>query len=210
MNPDDLFAKCKFSETQLKAMRQIYYKYFASNMPAIYKGRAIIAIWEKDGVWEPAKGRDINHFNNGFVSEECRHDPLWKEFDDLLPYMSQSASITKMPSNDTMMPHVDRKWRPEAIYFPIEGCSKLCISEYYDLPKIETPNNQVIPVTLGFPIATHTYSIDDNAYLTNVHEWHGVKNLSSFERIAVGWNFKNPRMSFKECRQILIDLGYLE
>ena len=160
----------------------------------------------KNGKWEPSKGKDKNHFNNGFVSEECRLDPLWNEFSDLLPYMSQSASITKMPAGDTMSPHVDRKWRPEALYFPIEGCSKLCISECYDLPKIETENNQAIS---DFPPSIHSYAVEGNAFLTNVHEWHGVRNLSNVERIAVGWNFKSPDMDFKTCRQILIDLGYV-
>jgi hypothetical protein len=207
MESFDLFAKCKFSEIQLDAMRQIYYKHFAPHMTSLYAGRAIVAIWEKDGVWETTKGKDVNHNNTGFVSEECRNDPLWQEFSDLLPYMSQTASITKMPAGDVMIPHVDRKWRAEAIYFPIEGCSEKCISEYYDLPKIETENNQVTRI---FPKATHTYSIYGNAYLTNVHEWHGVRNLSNIERIAVGWNFKNPNMSYKDCYNILSELGYLE
>ena len=138
MNSKDLFAKCKFNESQLEAMRQIYYKYFSPHMTDTYKGKAIVAIWEQNGVWNPSEGKDKNHFNNGFVSEECRLDPLWNEFSDLLPYMGQSASITKMNPGGTMLPHVDRKWRPEALYFTIEGCSSLCISEYYDLPKTQT------------------------------------------------------------------------
>jgi hypothetical protein len=207
MKTTDLFAKCKFTETQLEAMRQLYYKYFAPHMTEPYRGKAIVAIWEENGVWEPSKGKDRNHFNNGFVSVECRTDPLWNEFSDLLPYMSKSASITKMNPGGTMSPHVDRKWRPEALYFPIKGCSDLCISEYYDLPKIQTENNQVIS---DFPTASFTYAICDNAYLTNVHEWHGVRNLSNNERIAVGWNFKNSSMDFKKCKEILIGLGYLD
>jgi hypothetical protein len=205
MNPEDLFIKCKFNETQLNAMREIYYKYFAPEMTRTYQGKAIIAIWGKNETWVPSKGKDANHFNNGFVSKECRLDPLWNKFVNLLPYMSKSASITKMPPGGSMSPHVDRKWRPEAIYFPIEGCSELCVSEYYDLPKIETQNNQTVT---EFPTATHSYSIMGHAYLTNVHEWHGVRNLSNIERVAVGWNFKSPHINFKKCRQILIDLGY--
>jgi len=207
MEAKDLFAKCKFRDSQLEAMKQIYHKYFAPNMTAPYAGKAIVAIWEENGVWETTKGKDINHNNSGFVSKECRLDPLWKEFEDLLPYMAQSASITKMSAGDVMIPHVDRKWRAEALYFPIEGCSEKCVSEYYDLPKETTNNNQVSRV---FPQATHTYSIYGNAYLTNVHEWHGVRNLSNTERIAVGWNFKNPNMNYKECYDILAKLGYLE
>ena len=207
MDSKDLFAKCRFSDSQLEAMRKIYYKYFSPHMTRPYAGRAIVAIWEENGVWEPTKGKDKNHFNNGFVSEECRFDPLWNEFSDLLPYMGQSASITKMHAGGTMSPHVDRKWRPEALYFPIEGCSELCVSEYYDLPKIETENNQVQHT---FPQAAHTYSVYGNAYLTNVHEWHGVRNLSSIERIAVGWNFASWKWDFKHCREILGDLGYID
>ena len=207
MDPKDLFAKCKFSESQLEAMRQIYYRYFAPHMNNPYAGKAIVAIWEKNGVWEPSKGKDKNHFNNGFVSEECRLDPLWNEFSDLLPYMGQSASITKINPGGTMSPHVDRKWRPEALYFPIEGCSELCVSEYYDLPKTQTENNQVVA---DFPTSIYSYAVNGNAFLTNVHEWHGVRNLSNVERIAVGWNFKTHNMSYKECYDILNKLGYLE
>ena len=207
MDANDLYSKCKFNEFQLDAMRQIYYKYFAKNMTGQYEGRAIVAIWEKNGIWEPSKGKDVNHFNKGFVSEECRLDPLWKQFSDLLPYMSKSASITKINPGQTMSPHVDRKWRPEAIYFPIDGCSELCVSEYYDLPKKQTDNNQAIS---SFPLPISTYSVYENAYLTNVHEWHGIKNLSSQERIAVGWNFKNCKWDYKHCKQILKRLGYID
>jgi hypothetical protein len=207
MNSKDLFAKCKFNESQLEAMRQIYYKYFSPHMTDTYKGKAIVAIWEQNGVWNPSEGKDKNHFNNGFVSEECRLDPLWNEFSDLLPYMGQSASITKMNPGGTMLPHVDRKWRPEALYFPIEGCSNLCISEYYDLPKTQTENNQVVS---NFPTPIYSYAIEGNAFLTNVHEWHGVRNISNTERIAVGWNFKTFKWDFKHCKEILGDLGYID
>jgi len=207
MEQIDLFVKCKFSNLQLEAMKQIYYKYFAPHLNQPYLGKAFVAIWEEDGKWEPGKGNDKNHSNNGFVSNDCRFDPLWNEFSNLLPYMSKSASITKMHSGSVMLPHVDRKWRPHAIYFPIEGCSELCVSEYYELPKENTQNNQV---RKEFSKSVYSYSVNDNAYLTNVHEWHGVKNLSLVERITVGWNFKNSRMSFKECREILGDLGYLD
>jgi hypothetical protein len=207
LEPKDLFVKCKFKETQLEAMRQIYYKHFAPYMTRPYAGKAIVAIWEKDGKWTPTEGKDKNHSNNGFVAEECRLDPSWQEFADLLPYMSQSASITKITPGATMSPHVDRKWRPQAIYFPIEGCTELCISEYFNLPKFETQNNIVLKY---HPPATHSYSVYGNAYLTNVHEWHGVRNLSSVERIAVGWNFKSPKLSYDHCKEILRGLGYVD
>ena len=207
MEAKDFFAKCKFRDSQLEAMRQIYYRYFAPKITAPYAGKAVVAIWQKDGVWETAKGKDINHNNSGFVSKECRLDPLWKEFKDLLPYMSRSASITKIGAGDVMIPHVDRKWRAQAIYFPIEGCSEKCVSEYYNLPKKDTENCQTNRI---FPEAMYTYAVCEDAYLTNVHEWHGVRNLSDVERIAVGWNFKNPNMSYKDCYNILSELGYLE
>ena len=189
-------------------MKQIYYKHFAPLMPDFYQGKAIIANWRKDDVdWEMNKNMDKNHFNKGFVAEDCLEDPLWNEFADLLPYMSRSASITKLPAGKHMLPHVDRKWRSQALYFPIEGCSELCISEYYNLPKIKTENNMVFDI---FPDAQHTYSVYGNAYLTNVHEWHGVRNTSSVERIAVGWDFRTPEMSYQDCKDVLKKLGYLD
>lgn len=206
-DPKDLFVRCKFRDSQLQAMREIYKKHFAPHMTAPYRGFAVVAIWERGGKWETSKGLDSHHTSPGFFSETCRDDPLWQEFSDLLPYMAQSASITKINPGAVMIPHIDRWWRPEAIYFPIEGCTEDCISEYYDLPKL---NNRINQSQVEFPPAAHNYSVTDNAVLTNVHEWHGVRNNSNHERIAVGWNFKSRSMSYTKCRQILSDLGYLE
>jgi hypothetical protein len=203
MKLNDLMMELNFSETQLQAIVKIYEKYFEPYMTS-YDGRSIIAVWRPGAEWTPTKGYDLNHNNLGIVSKECIHDELWNEFSDLLPHMSPNASITKMPAGKFMSPHVDRKLRPEAIYFPISGCSDRCVSEYYDLPKNDTPNSQRIGF---FPPAKFTFAITDRAILTNVHEWHGVRNMSNVERVAFGWNMK-MEYSFEKCKEILTDLGY--
>lgn len=204
----DLFAKCKFTTEQLEAMRQLYFKYFAPRMPVSYDGTAAVALWFKGAEWTPTQKADRNHKNYGFVVEEADKDPLWQVFGPLLPYMSKDSVITKMGPGQVMDPHVDRAWRAQAIYFPIEGCTDKCYSEYYDLPKESTENRQ----HLGkFPPPVYQYSIVDNAVLTNVHEWHGVRNTADCERIAFGWNF-NPKLnlSYAQCRDIMIKLGYVD
>ena len=205
MLQEDLFVKLKFTDSQMSAIVSIYDKYFSPSMPLHYEGKGIAALWGEGAQWERGKGHDRNHSMDGIVSDECRHDPIWNEFADLLPHMSPSATITKMPAGKVMRPHVDRQWRPEAIYFPIKDCTELCISEYYDIPKTYTENSQSIPY---FPPPAYTYAIHDVAVLTNVHEWHGVKNNSEYERIAFGWNMR-LKYSFAECKQILSDLGYI-
>ena len=204
----DLFAKCCFTEAQLGALRTLYYKYFAPNMPTVYTGKATVAIWYPSETWQTGKGKDTNHDNYGFVDPKIGEDPLWEEhFGPLLPFMGKDAVITKMPGNSTMDPHVDRSWRAQAIYFPIEGCTPDCYSEYYDIPKQKTLNRQS---TTEFPPPIYQYSIVDNGYLTNVHEWHGVRNTANCERIAFGWNF-HPKMKwdYLTCRDKLIELGYV-
>ena len=211
MNQEDLFVKLKFRPTQLEALKQIYYKYFLPKIPQDYKykGTALVFIWEKNVGWKKSEGHDILHDNAGFSVHECDGDPLWQEFSDLLPYMGKSAVVTKMPGRSVMVPHVDRAWRPEAIYFPIDGCTTQCISEYYDIPKSKTRIRQVTNLEKEKLKVTHTYSIHDAAWLTNVHEWHGVRNLSDLERTAFGWNFRNISMTYKQCREIVGDLGYI-
>jgi hypothetical protein len=206
MKPDDLFLNLKFRESQLQAIVKIYEKYFEPEMPKVYDGRGVIALWYPGAKWETGKGDDRNHNHVGIISDECRSDALWQEFEDLLPHMSPSATITKMPPGNVMRPHVDRKWRPEAIYFPIRGCTGECISEYYDLPKIETDNSQG---RIDFPEPAYTFAVKDKAILTNVHEWHGVKNNSKVERIAIGWNMK-IEYSFEQCKTVLKELGYTD
>lgn len=203
----DLFAKCCFTEDQLDALRQLYYKYFAPFMPTKYDGTATVALWYKGAEWIPTQKADVNHKNYGFVIEEAEHDPLWQHFKPLLPYMGRDAVITKMGPGETMHPHVDRSWRAQAIYFPIHGCTSECYSEYYDIPKGETINRQS---QTDFPPPIYQYSIHDNAYLTNVHEWHGVRNTANCERVAFGWNFRpQDKKTYIECRDIMIKLGYI-
>lgn len=204
MNKEDLYYNVTFSENQLDAIRKIYYKYFHERMYP-YNGKATIALWYDNAKWKISEGPDRNHRNPGIISEDCRYDPLWNEFSDLLPYMGQFASITKMPAKNVMFAHIDRAWRPNAIYFPISGCTDDCVSEYYDLPKTNTENSQV---TIHFPKPIYSYAIKNQAVLTNVHEWHGVRNTGKIERIAFGWNFKTHEYSFKECLNILKNLGY--
>ena len=121
--------------------------------------------------------------------------------------MGKDAVITKLPPNSTMHPHIDRSWRAQAIYFPVVGCSPECYSEYYDLPKIETPNRQSQST---FPAPVYQYAIHDQAYLTNVHEWHGVRNTSNLTRVAFGWNFDPlKKWTYEQCRDKMIELGYV-
>jgi hypothetical protein len=203
----DLFARCTFSNAQLNALKTLYYKYFRPHVPEQYDGTASVAIWYKNTQWETSKGKDVNHNNYGFVIPEAAEDPLWEEhFGSLLPFMAKDAVITKLPPGATMHPHIDRSWRAQAIYFPIEGCTPLCFSEYYDLPKSDTPNRQS---QTSFPPPVYQYAIHDQAYLTNVHEWHGVRNTSDQTRIAFGWNFDSTKKwTYEQCLDKMIELGY--
>lgn len=204
----DLFAKCKFTDVQLDAIRQLYFKYFAPHMPEKYDGQATVVLWFKGGKWITGEGYDKNHKNYGFTVEEARLDPLWQNFAPLLPYMGKDGVITKMDGNSVMSPHIDRADRPHAIYFPVQGCTPECYSEYYDLPKENTTNRQG---RKQFPPPLYQYSIHDNAYLTHVHEWHSVRNTAPHERIAFGWNFSiQQKKSYEECRDIMISLGYID
>lgn len=205
MNPTDFYVNLKLRPAQLEAIRSIYYRYFEQFMQP-YSGTGVIALWGENASWEVSKGADINHKNSGIVSDRCRFDPLWDEFLDLLPHMTPVATITRLPPGQVMIPHVDRKWRPEAIYFPIDGCSEECVSEYYALPKIDTENNQHIDY---FPEPVFSYAINKSAVLTNVHEWHGVRNTSSKYRTAFGWNMK-LKYSFNKCKEVLTELGYID
>lgn len=191
-----LYAKCRFSETQLNAIRSIYEKHFELKMPADYTGTGIVALWMDNAVYPKAEDLKFDPTTSvrGFISEVARFDPLWEEFTDLLPYMRQSATITRITPGSVMLPHIDRAWRPKAIYFPIKDCSVDCISFYYDdnLQKIDS------------------YSVYGNAYLTNVHKRHGIENKSNLIRVAFGWNFKDHNMSYDECYEILDQLGYID
>lgn len=201
----DFFIKLKFRDTQLLAIKEIYDKYFAPKIIEEYAGKAFICIWDPTAKWKPGQKHDKNHNHLGYVAPECNDDPLWNEFLDILPYMAMSASLTKMPANAVMSPHVDRKWRPNAIYFPISGCTEQCVSKVYDYPLPDSENS----ISMNLSDHIFEYSIVDNAVLTNPHLWHGVENFSNVERIAFGWNFKPDGHSFEQCKQLLQDLGYL-
>ena len=195
MSTNGLYAKCCFSEKQLDAIKQIYKKHFEPKMPVGYRGTGVAAFWEPGAVYP--KPQDLRFDPTcgvrGFVAEEARLDPLWDSFHTLLPYMRMSATITRITPGSVMNPHIDRTWRPEAIYFPIEDCTPECVSSYYEDGK-----------EIG------TYAVYENAYLTNVHKMHGVKNNSDKTRVAFGWNFKDPSFSFEDCQSILKGLGYIE
>jgi hypothetical protein len=204
METSDFFVHLKFKDRQLWAIREIYNKYFAPLIVEKYQGRAFICIWAPGIVWEPGKDNDRDHNHLGYVVPECSTDALWNEFSDLLPYMAMSASLTKLPAGEILAPHVDRKLRPSGIYFPISGCTTQCISKVYDYPLPDSKNS----VTVHLTDYKFSYSIADNAVLSNPHLWHGVENFSDVERVAFGWNFR-PIYSYNDSKKILKDLGYL-
>lgn len=207
----NLFDQLKFRQEQLEAMRLLYARHFLPQMPpaALYNGKGIIALWgDMPSSWTPGQGPDRGHGHHAMLLPHVGEDPLWAEyFGDLLPYMNTNATITRMPAGAEMKPHVDRRERPNAIYFPIEGCTEACVSECYDLPvsRIGT----IAQVVDYWPQAIARYSITEQAVLTNVHAWHSVRNRSHLTRTAIGWNMKGADMNYEEHRTILGDLGYL-
>lgn len=209
----NLFDQLLFRQDQLEALRTLYARYFLPQMPPaeLYDGRATIAIWSGDRPqeWRPGQGLDRGHGNQAMLLDHVDKDPLWEQhFHDLLPHMSSHAIITRMPPGKHMAAHVDRVARPNAIYFPISGCSDLCVSEYYDLPISSL--TQIAQATHRRPPAIGTYSINTHAYLTNVHAWHGVWNHSGLTRTAFGWNMRDHTLSYSQHRAILADLGYVQ
>lgn len=206
LNQEDVFVKLKFSDRQLDAIKQIHEKYFDAHMPDVYNGTAFVAFWREGSVWETGKGLDARHNNAGIALPECRLDPLWQEFSDLLPFMSFSAIITKLPPGAEMIPHVDRKSRPECtIYIPVRGCTEECVSSFYDLPKRDTQDSYADGTN---PTPLFNFSVSGNAILETTREWHGVKNNSELERVAFGWNML-PEYTFSQAKDILTNLGYI-
>jgi len=208
-----LFAKINFSKNQLAAIRLIFKKYFE---PAIknfrYVGNAISIDWN---TVDPNSSTYDDAFAAGDAitgyrfKEDVANDPLWNEFKDILPYMNRNGSLTVMPPMSVMTPHVDRPYRPMAIYFPISGCTETCFSDFYHLPKNKDPNirnwtHQIVP-------ALYSYNVVDNAYIMNTQEWHGVRNYSRQTRIAMGWNCRGDeeRKTFAELRKVFTALGYI-
>jgi len=207
LNQEDLYKKLNFSEVQLDSIRQIYAKYFEQHMYSVFKGKAFIAIWNKNYTFVSGKKTDTGHNNPGITISECEDDILWQNFADLLPHMSKFAVITKLQPGEKMWPHVDRKSRPPgAIYFPIKGCTIDCPSYYYDLPKKETDSAQSNFLN---PTPLYTFAVADNAMLETTREWHSVENKSQEERVAFGWNMK-MEYSFDDCKSILKELKYID
>jgi hypothetical protein len=205
LKEENLFMKMNFSQVQLNALGQIYAKYFEQHIP-VFRGAGFVAFWRKGYVYKTKTGVDAGHGNPGICIDDCDDDVLWQNFSDLLPYMAKSAIISKIPPGKGMVPHVDRKARPEVtIYFPIEGCTVDCTSHYYDLPKANTDMAQV---NRSNPTPLYSFAITDNAVMENVREWHSVQNNSQVERVAFGWNML-PEYSFAQAKTILTDLGYI-
>jgi hypothetical protein len=210
----ELFAKMNFSKKQLEAIRSIFQKYFEPLTKNFqYVGHAISVDWTKvdpaESVYDDAFGPkdDIKGYK---FKEEIQKDPLWKEFKSILPYMNKNGSITVMPPMTVMVPHIDRPYRPMAIYFPISGCTEDCFSDFYYLPKNKDPNvrnwtHQAVP-------SLYSYNVIDNAYMMNTQEWHGVRNYSRQTRIAFGWNCQaGPNQkTFAELTQLFTKLGYIK
>ena len=210
---ESLFAKMKFSKRQLGAMRELFYKYFEPVTKNFqYIGHAISIEWTQEDI-------NSSEYDDAFVpgdaikgykfKQAVRLDPLWQEFKDILPYMNQNGSLTVMPPMTVMVPHVDRPYRPNAIYFPISGCTDNCFSDCYHLPKYKDPNirnwtHDAVP-------AAYSYNVIDNAYIMNTQEWHGVRNYSRQTRIALGWNCQagSEQKTFAEIRNIFTKLGYI-
>jgi hypothetical protein len=194
-------------------MRQIFQKYFSFTTENFqYKGYAITVIW--DPKTPPGKFNDSfkpNESTMGYYLNDVHQDPLWQEFEDLLPYMGTNATITCMPPLTVMNPHIDRPNRAHAIYFPISGCTHECFSDCYHLPKHKDINVRNWAWT-GSAIPAYSYNVVDNAYLMNTQEWHGVRNFSHQTRIAIGWNFLGgeQKRSYSDIYKILTNLGYIK
>lgn len=209
----ELFAKMNFSEKQLTAIRTIFQKYFQPTLRNFrYVGNAISVDWTTadptaltyNDAFSP------NDMIKGYTfKEDIANDPLWKEFADILPYMNKNGSITAMPPMSVMVPHVDRPYRPMAIYFPIWGCTVDCFSDFYHLPKNKDPN--VRNWTHQSVTALYSYNVTDNAYMMNTQEWHGVRNYSRISRVSLGWNCLagTDQKTFAEIRDIFKALGYI-
>jgi hypothetical protein len=148
----------------------------------------------------------------GVMSQGMKDDPRWSSFSDLLPFMGSSAGITRMPPGSKMAIHIDRTWRPIAIYFPIFGNSSEVISRHYNATVVydKAPLGfpQFIPESSATEVSQHTDG--EYAALTNNREFHDVRNNSSIERMAFGWNFKDASLTFDQCADILRNLGYCE
>lgn len=203
------YHKMKFSQKQLQALTYVYKKYWEPYMPPNYNGGAVFVCWAPGAKWEQERYQGDQANVRGIVQEEAIYDPIWKmHFEDILPYMSAHGNISRMPAGAIMNPHVDRQDRPPAIYFPIEGCSEHCYTDFYDLPQSTSLSRQN-PFHDAQPI--YSIPVNSNAVLYNVHEWHGVRNLSNQTRVAFGWNTRSSNLkTYDEIVLIFKNLGYIE
>jgi hypothetical protein len=207
----DLFLKMRFRASQIDAMRQLYNKWFKPFIDSDfqYVGNGISIFWNNGANTEGRKY--VDPFNcHGYNLEEVTADPLWNEFEDILPYMGQTGTITYLPPFSVMTPHIDRNIRPVPIYFPISGCSTNCVSDFYNLPKSTDPTAYHSSIEPAIPV--YSYAITDNAVLMNQHEWHGVRNHTRQTRIAFGWNTAGGpnKKSYAQLRDIFTELGYID
>ena len=211
------FAKLKFSNDQIAAMRAMYFKYISSALKNYqYIGYGIPIIWSNDHVDGLP---EVETFNGayqktdpiiGYKFNKMLFDPLWNLFDDLRPYMSRGGSLTIMPPFTVMIPHCDRPMRSCTIYFPISTGNQNCINDFYSLPK--SIDSKKLNSTHEVQIPTVSYRMMNDAYIMNPHEWHGVRNYSRSTRIVLGWDFKvgSEQKTFKEIVEILKNLGYIK
>lgn len=212
------FKQLKFSAEQLQAMREMVLEHFGDVETNDHNGSvsATAAFWSQevyDQVWSGSQNQnpDVRGTKAVKLNLAMKDDPRWAAFADLLPHMSSTASITRMPAGSRMSIHTDRTWRPIAIYFPIFGNTADAVSRFYsvsDLPANPLGHPQFVSTEQAIEVAQ--YIDGEYATLTNLREFHDVQNNSSQERMAFGWNFNSASLTYDQCLQILKDLGYFE
>lgn len=208
----NFFCRMKFTKDQLGALTKIYNRYFEALMPKDYNGGSVALYWNRDSNFTINDYLGVHSNVKVVCVKDAYYDPLWeKHFSDILPLMSVNGNVSIIPPGEVMNPHVDRSNRPTAIYFPIKGCSENCLTDFYNFPKSNSATRQT-PDIFGKELnPLYSVPISENAILFNVHEWHGVRNLSTETRVAFGWNTKTENVkSYNELKQIFKDLGYID
>jgi len=205
------FVKLKFSKVQLTVLCDIYHTYWKKLMPEDYNGGAVAVVFNQNYVIPKnhysgvhSNVRVINFYTPQII------EILNSVFKDVMPYMSHTGNLSLIPPGEVMNPHVDRADRPPAIYFPIDGCSDLCVTDWYNMPKNIQADRQYVESTSILP--TYSVAVSNNAVLYNVHEWHGVRNLSNKTRISFGWNtrIEENRQTYFQVIDTFRNLGYLD
>lgn len=209
------YAKLKFSESQLWAMRNLYWKYVDRHMPPP-RNYGTAVMWIPNGLpFGGVVSQDTvaADFMLWLDLPEMASAPEWGEFSTLLPFMGQSAIVTKMPGHSAFAPHIDRDRRAIPIYFPIAGCDSFGASIIYDKAAGQArqgyETSGVFQPGRGELREIGRFHIDDNAYVMDVRQLHGVENNKSDTRIAFGWNFKDNTLKYPQVREILGDLGLI-